>query len=158
MKLTYRRSMTTVKMSPLPSAPPRSGSVKCTTVPPAKWTPALISVRPGSTSWTSPLQNSTLPGRHTHSRSASWMYTGASQVAQIGRSVVTVTAADVGCQQGGHTGPLRQYGHLAGVRASPQCRSDDSADDLAHGVGRRRRAVPAGEQQVGAAEQREHEG
>ena len=62
MKLTQRRSITTVTMSPVNSASPA-----CSTVPPAKCTPQLTSVRPGRISRVSPDQNTTLPGRHTHS-------------------------------------------------------------------------------------------
>jgi hypothetical protein len=81
MKLIHRRSITTMKMSPLNSAPRPSGSsLQCSTVPPAKWVPALISVMPGAIGWVSPVQYSISgSGRPTHSRSAAWTYTGASK-------------------------------------------------------------------------------
>ena len=75
MKLTQRRSGTTVTMSPDISAPaPPSPFAQCSTWPPAKWTPRLMSVRPSPICRVSPSQNSTAgSGRATHARSLAWM-------------------------------------------------------------------------------------
>ena len=78
MKPTCVRSGMTWTMSPLNSDP--FPEAQCRTVPPAKWTPRLISVRPGTISWVVPFQTRIAgSGRPTHCRSASCRWMGTSK-------------------------------------------------------------------------------